>query len=99
MEQFLSVLLEQAPPCQFLLIAPPAMTLGAWVDDPKIVETSHHLGTCYRTAAQKLGISFANADDWNVELAHDGVHFSERGHWAFFSGLCKRLSELDGGAL
>lgn len=93
------VLLEQAPPCQFLLIAPPAMTLGAWVDEPKIVETSHCLGPHYQTAAQKLGIAFANADDWNIELTYDGVHFSERGHWAFFSGIRKRLLELDGDAL
>lgn len=99
MARFLSVLLDQAPPFRFLLITPPPMTLGAWVDDPKIVETSQSLGTHYQTAAQKLGIAFANADDWNIELTYDGVHFSERRHWAFFSGLCKRLSELEGGAL
>lgn len=98
-EQFLRILVEQAQSCRILLISPPPMTLGAWVDNPKIVETSQCLGTHYQTAAQKLSIAFANADDWNIELTYDGVHFSERGHWAFFSGLCKRLSELEGSAL
>lgn len=96
MEQFLTALLEQAPPCRVLLIAPPPMTMGAWVDDPKIVETSHRLGMQCQALAQKLGVAFANANDWDVELAYDGVHFSECGHSAFFAGIGKRLLELAG---
>lgn len=96
MEQFLTTLLKQAPPCQLLLIAPPPMTLGAWVDDPQIVETSQHLGSKYQGLAQKLGIAFADANAWGVELTYDGVHFSERGHSAFFAGIGKRLLELAG---
>lgn len=99
MEQFLRVLFKQAPPCRFLLIAPPPMTLGAWVDDPNLVESSRHLSEHYQKVAQTLGIAFADAGDWNVELAHDGVHFSERGHWAFFSGIRRRLLKLEGDAL
>lgn len=79
---------------QLLLIAPPPMAPGAWVDDPKIVETSQRLGARYQGLAQKLGIAFADANDWNVELTFDGVHFSERGHRAFFAGIGKRLLEL-----
>jgi len=94
MEGFLAALLKQAPSCQLLLIAPPPMALGAWVDDPKIVETSQRLGAQYQGLAQKLGIAFADANDWNVELTFDGVHFSERGHRAFFAGIGKRLLEL-----
>lgn len=94
MERFLAALLKQAPSCQLLLIAPPPMALGAWVDDSKIVETSQHLGSQYQSVAQKLGIAFADANGWNVELTFDGVHFSERGHWAFFAGIGKRLLEL-----
>lgn len=92
MERFLRTLLKQAPPCKLLLVAPPTVTLGAWVDDPKIVETSQCLGAHYRAAAQKLGIAFADAGDWNVELAYDGVHFSELGHRAFFLGLNRQLT-------
>lgn len=96
MERFLAAFLEQAPPCRVLLIAPPPMTMGAWVDDPKIVETSQHLGSQYQGLVQKLGIAFADANAWGVELTHDGVHFSECGHSAFFAGIGKRLLELAG---
>lgn len=99
MERFIGTLLEQAPLCQFFLIAPPPMALGAWVDDPRIIETSQRLGVQYQAAAQKLGIAFADANDWNVELAYDGVHFSERGHKAFSIGISKELAELAGDTL
>lgn len=99
MERFIGTLLEQAPPCQFLLIAPPPMALGAWVDDPKIVETSQRLGAQYQGLAQKLGIAFADANDWNVELTFDGVHFSECGHRTFFVEIGKRLLALGDDAL
>ena len=92
MERFLRTLLEQAPPCKLLLVAPPTVTLGAWVDNPKIVETSQCLGAHYRAAAQTLGITFADAGDWKVELTYDGVHFSELGHRAFFLGLSRQLA-------
>lgn len=68
------------------------MALGAWVDNPQIVETSQRLGAQYRALAQKLGIAFADANDWDVELTYDGVHFSERGHRAFSVGIGKWLS-------
>lgn len=98
MERFLNSLLEQKLSCQFLLIAPPPVALGAWVDDPRIVETSRRLGAHYQATAQKLGISFADAKDWNVELAYDGVHFSESGHRAFSDGIGNSLLGLAGGA-
>lgn len=96
MERFLAALLEQALPCRLLLIAPPSMVLGAWVDDPKIVETSRRLGSQYQGVAKKLNVAFADANAWGVELAYDGVHFSKCGHRAFFAGIGKRLSELAG---
>ncbi len=98
MERFLMALLEQVPSCQLLLITPPPVTLGAWVDDPKIVQTSQHLGAHYQALAQRRGVTFADAGDWDVELTYDGVHFSERGHRAFSAGIGKRLSELTGDA-
>ena len=81
------------------LIAPPPMALGAWVDDPRIIETSQRLGVQYQAVAQELGIAFADANDWNVELAYDGVHFSEHGHKAFSIGISKGLAELAGDTL
>lgn len=80
MEQFLSILLEQELSCQLLLAAPPSVTLGTWGDDPKLIESSQNLGKHYQTLAERLGIAFADAKNWGVELTYDGVHFSERGH-------------------
>lgn len=98
MEQFLNILLEQELSCQLLLVAPPPVTLGAWVDDSKLVEISRNLGKHYLESASKLGIAFADAKNWGVELTYDGVHFSERGHKAFSAGIGRVLLELAGGA-
>ncbi|MCI8399037.1 MAG: lipase [Oscillibacter sp.] len=88
MERFLSVLREEAPErCQILLVAPPPMRLGAWVSAPETLEESRRLAGCYQTLARRLGISFADAGGWGVELTFDGVHFSETGHRAFAEGL------------
>ena len=98
MEQFLNILLAQKLSCQLLLVAPPPVTLGAWVDDPKLVEASRNLGKYYLETANKLGIAFADAKNWGVELTYDGVHFSDRGHRAFSAGIGRVLLELAGGA-
>ena len=34
-----------------------------------------------------MGISFAEAEKWNVPLAFDGILFTEAGHRAFAEGL------------
>ena len=70
------------------------MKPGAWVDNPKTLGESDRLADCYRTLAQKLGASFADAGEWNVELTFDGVHFSEAGHLAFAEGIRKFITEL-----
>lgn len=85
MECFLKTLLEQDTPCKLLLIAPPPMVRGAWVSSQTVIETSRCLGTHYRMVAQKLGVDFVDTKDWNIDLSHDGVHFSERGHLIFLA--------------
>ena len=88
MERFLRAVLTQAQgSAKILLVAPPPMKPGAWVSDPKTVEESHKLAGCYETTAHRLGIAFADAGVWGVELAYDGVHFSEEGHLAFARGI------------
>lgn len=44
--------------------------------------------------APRLSIHFANAGDWNIPLAYDGVHFTQEGHRAFAAGLLNVLSTL-----
>ena len=89
METFLSQLF---PYCKhMLLIAPPPMKRGAWVAADELVTASTQLGEEYRLLAQKLHIPYANTADWKIELAFDGVHFTEAGHHAFADQLILTL--------
>lgn len=85
MKAFLTLLL---PLCkQILLVAPPPMKRGAWVPTDALVAESIHLTEEYNVLARKLNISFADTLHWNIELAFDGVHFTEDGHHAFADHL------------
>ena len=82
------------PPEQILLIAPPPMTLGEWVPSQQLIDHSHTFAQNCTALAQRSGIHFANAGDWNISLAYDGVHFTQEGHRAFAAGLLNVLSTL-----
>ena len=82
------------PPEQILLIAPPPMTLGEWVPSQQLIDHSHTFAQHCAALAQRLGIPFANAGDWNIPLSYDGVHFTQEGHRAFAAGLLNVLSTL-----
>ena len=82
------------PPEQILLIAPPPMTLGEWVPSQQLIDHSHTFAQNCTALAQRSGIHFANAGDWNISLAYDGVHFTQKGHRAFAAGLLNVLSTL-----
>lgn len=79
---------------QILLIAPPPMALGEWVPNQHLIDHSHTFAQNCKALAQRLGIHFANAGDWNIPLAYDGVHFTQEGHRAFAAGLLNVLSTL-----
>lgn len=78
-------------PEQILLIAPPPMAPGEWVQDQRLIDASHAFARCCRDLAERLGIPFADAGRWHVCLAYDGVHFTEQGHRAFAAGLLEVL--------
>lgn len=89
MEAFLNQLL---PHCmQILLAAPPPMKRGAWVPTDELVAESIHLAEEYKLLAEKMNISFVDTHRWNIELAFDGVHFTEAGHHTFAENLRKEL--------
>lgn len=95
MERFLSAVLSKAQNgFKVLLVAPPPMKLGVWVSDPNTLDESHRLAGCYRVVAHRLGTAFADAGEWGVDLAYDGVHFSEQGHRAFAQGMRTALDGL-----
>lgn len=88
MEHFL----RQLPSLPTLLVAPPPMIRGAWVTDDQLLVESRNLTEAYRLMACKLDVAFADAGEWGVELLFDGVHFSEKGHQAFFRGISAALN-------
>ena len=89
MERFLeSLTLHQE---KILLIAPPPMKLGEWVRDQKLIDNSITLAKQYQALSERLGIRFADAGQWNIPLAYDGVHMTEEGHRAFVRGLIEYL--------
>lgn len=91
MEPFLNQLL---PHCKnILLVAPPPMKRGAWVPSDGLVTKSVQLAEEYRLLSHKLNIPFADTRGWNIELAFDGVHFTEAGHHAFAAQI-KNLIKL-----
>lgn len=89
LEHFLSGL--SLPRDQILLIAPPPMRRGEWVTSQQLIDDSHMFAQCCRSLAERLGVRFADAGDWNIPMAYDGVHFTEQGHRAFAAGLLEVL--------
>ncbi len=89
LERVLSVI--PLPQDKLLLIAPPPVALGEWVPSQQLIDDSHTFARCCQDVAEQLGICFADAGDWNISLAYDGVHFTEQGHRAFAAGLLEEL--------
>ena len=77
-----------------LLVSPPPMKRGAWVPDDGLVEESKELSRQYKALAAQRGIRFADAGEWDIALAYDGVHFTEEGHARFAEGLASRLEGI-----
>ena len=91
MEVFLASLL---PYCkQILLVAPPPIQRGAWVPTDALVTESIRLSEAYSLLGQKLNIPFVDTRCWNIELAFDGVHFTEKGHHTFAQHLSEYITE------
>ena len=67
------------------------MTLGEWVPSQQLIDDSHTFAKCCQVLAGQLGIRFANAGNWDISQAYDGVHFTEQGHKAFAAGLLEEL--------
>lgn len=95
MERFLTALSPSVPAeLSILLVSPPPMEPGDWVPDAALIEESRRLAGRYEALAGKLNISFADAGAWGVDLAFDGVHFSETGHRVFAEGMLAALRAL-----
>ena len=77
---------------RFLLVSPPPMVPGTWITQARLVRESARLAGCYRSVAEKLGTDFADAGQWGIDLAFDGVHFLPEGHRTFAERLLELLN-------
>lgn len=90
--QRMEVFLSGGDSQKLVLISPPPMIWGEWVQDQELIDDSIRLAKLYETLAGRLGIRFLNAGEWNVPLSFDGVHFTEAGQKAFVQGLFAGLN-------
>lgn len=81
------------PKEKLLLVAPPRLRLGAWVNDVALIQLSRELSGRYQELSEKMGFSFADAGEWNLPLAFDGVHLTEEGHRIFAEKIYEYLKE------
>ena len=77
---------------KILLIAPPGIDIGRYGEEEEIFDReAKALGPVYRQIAEKLGLQFADTWDWEIPLAHDGVHFTGEGQKQFARKLFESL--------
>jgi lysophospholipase L1-like esterase len=70
-------------PVDIRIIAPVPMKQGTWADKKRFVVESEMLPQLYKKTAEELGVAFTDASEFGVQLAYDGVHFTEQGHRTF----------------
>ena len=57
----------------------------------KLIDDSRTFARLCWVLAERMGIRFADAGNWDISLAYDGVHFTEQGHKSFAAGLLEEL--------
>ena len=65
------------------------MKQGAWVENQKICEETEKFAFYNRKLSEKSGTDFADAGEWKIPLAYDGVHFTEEGHRIFVENIIR----------
>lgn len=87
--------LAPCPRGRAIIISPPPLERGSWVENMAPVGESRALARVYVAAAARLGQEFADAARWNVELCFDGVHFTAAGHRSFAEGMAGVVKTLE----
>jgi lysophospholipase L1-like esterase len=72
---------------RIVVIVPPPMKQGEWVQDPDLLEESGRLGATYQEITMNVNVQILDSGNWDIPLAYDGVHFSEEGHKLFADKL------------
>jgi len=79
---------------RILLLAPPPLRRGVWVDDESTVRESHLLIQRYEQLAARMGVRF-NAFD-RAALTFDGIHLCEDDHKSLAQQLYALLTPCAG---
>ena len=79
-----------------ILIAPPLVFPGSPKGSiyEKYEYSSRRLAKAYEDIARQKGCLFINAAEWDVELAQDGVHLTEKGSIYFAEKMAEELEKL-----
>lgn len=85
MDDLITSILEDGR--QVLLVAPPLLRPGEWVQGEGQIEEIRSLSELYRETAGWNHCQFADACEWDIDLTFDGVHFSPEGHEMFADRL------------
>ena len=96
MSKLLAWLTERLDPARILVIAP------AWIaanrhPDPALLkyrEENVKMNEGFRLLAGQYHTFFADAAGWKIDLAFDGVHFSEKGHAQFAEHMISLIRTL-----
>ena len=87
MAAFTDAMKASAGEAKMILISPPTLTFGDWVQSPDVIAQSERLSVLYENIAREQRLTFADSNRWGISLTYDGVHFTADGHAAFFEGL------------
>ena len=93
MSSFVTHILGQNNNLKILLLSPPHLQTGDWVQSQNIIRESFLLGDLYRSIAEKNGLAFADTAEWNIDILFDGVHFSPEGHRKYAEKLSQLLAD------
>ena len=91
MGEFLSEVLPLAGSLRVILVTPPRMQRGAWVEEDSMCIESGRLGDCYRELAEVFNIPCIDMSKVEIPLLYDGVHMSEEGHRIFAEYIAGEL--------
>ena len=91
MEALLDFLREHWPDMRLILLTPPPVDVPEF---PDMVKKLSDLASAYRVIAEKRKIDFIDVSIWDVPLAYDGVHLSQRGQQIFAQKLIPELETI-----
>ena len=91
MEALLDFLREHWPDMRLNLLTPPPVDVPEF---PDMVKKLSDLASAYRVIAEKRKIDFIDVSIWDVPLAYDGVHLSQRGQQIFAQKLIPELETI-----